>query len=156
MGLLAQGLGYCHSKGVFHRHLDAGRVLVAPDWNDLRLSGFGFAKDVDWMGTLTVSEMQQRDPRLIPPEESAGLPVENYRTYDMYQLGVLFYRMLESGAWPREPGVGMPLREMTRHIGECGIEPVRSLVQAMLAEDPKDRPDLMDKVEKALRNVLPA
>jgi serine/threonine protein kinase len=149
---VAQALAYCHEKHVFHRNLDAAQVLVAPDWDDVRLKGFALAKEADRTGTVPTDRLAQRDPRLIPPEELARR-VDHYGRYDVYQLGILYYRMLEGGVWPWAAGGGVTVRPMTGHEEEPGIAAVRQLVHAMIAQDPEDRPFPMDSVEEILRHA---
>jgi serine/threonine protein kinase len=154
MLMLTQALGYCHRQKVYHRNLDARHVLVAPNWNDIRLRGFDYAKQLDRTRTLTAEQMAQRDPRLIPPEERENRGVDHHGRYDMWQLGLLFYRMLEGGAWPKEqPGTG-PVRPMARHEGEPAIAQVRAAVHGLLADDPEDRPFSLAEVERVLREAL--
>jgi serine/threonine protein kinase len=154
MLMLTQALVYCHGRGVFHRNLEFRHVLVAPNWNDIRLRGFDFAKQLDRTRTLTEEQMKRRDPRLIPPEEREKRAVDHYGRYDMYQLGVLFYRMLEGGAWPWEQAGSGSLRPLGRHEGEPVIGQVRTVVLSLFSEDPEDRPYSLTEVERIVRDSL--
>ena len=94
---VAQGLGYCHSQGVFHRNLDASQVLVDETWKFVRVQGFEFAKDLDATHTMTEENLERRDPRVMPPEDLMGSGSSDPRRSDIFQLGILFYRVVEDG-----------------------------------------------------------
>lgn len=93
-------LAYCHERGVFHRNVSGAAVLVSADFADVRLGGFELARDLGATSTLSGALLVSRDPRVVPPEELRGGSIGNPRLADIFQSGVLLYRLLENGAWP--------------------------------------------------------
>lgn len=156
---VTQALAFCHHKSVFHRNIHAGNVLISDDCDEIRVRGFEFAKDLDLPGTVAEDEKQQREQRIIPPEELMQKEIGNPRLYDVYQAGLLFYRLLENGEWAFDnvmeycTGDGIP-RVMVKHEGERGIPETRSLVRRMLNVEPSRRPDPMNRVEGTLRAIV--
>jgi serine/threonine protein kinase len=154
-------LEYCHERGVFHRNVSAESVLVSPDLADVRLAGFALARDLAATSTLTSGLLGARDVRLVPPEELRGAPAVNARLGDVFQAGVLLYRLLEDGPWPfsstldyaTHPTEG--LREF-RAVEEPETMPLRSLTRRMVAVDPATRPDQLKRVESEIRQICAA
>ena len=159
VGKVAQGLGYCHSQGVFHRNLDASQVLVDGAWKYVRVQGFEFAKDLDATHTMTEENLGRRDPRLTPPEDLVGSGSSDPRRSDVFQLGIPFYRVVEDAAWPFENTMdyftgGGHIREMTNHEDDLGVRGVRELIVSMLSIRPLDRPDPIAAVEARIGALL--
>jgi hypothetical protein len=154
-------LEYCHERGVFHRNVSAESVLVSPDLADVRLSGFNLARDLAATSTLTSGLLVSRDARLVPPEELRGAPAANARLGDVFQAGVLLYRLLEDGAWPfsstldyaTNPGAGLRTFGGTE---EPETMPLRALARRMIAVDPATRPDQLKRVESEIRKICAA
>jgi hypothetical protein len=100
------------------------------------------------------AELGKRDKRIIPPEElQPGQPI-NYRLYDVFQAGVLFFWILEDGRWPFEStwdyvtGNGsLPFSPPSddRH------ERLNRLITEMLSLDAGKRPDPLPRVLNALQ-----
>lgn len=158
---LLQAVGYCHSKGVFHRNISSDNVLINDNLEDLRLTGFKFAKDVELTRTMTSSSLQSRNPFVIPPEELVGQGNINFRLYDIYQLGILFYQVLENGKYPFEDVIDYmtsPVEtfefSFTNHCCEPGFPKVASLVKRMLEVNPLNRPDVIEKIETEIADVI--
>jgi serine/threonine protein kinase len=153
---LADALAFCHERSVFHRDLSDRSVLITPDLDQARLSGFRLARDLSRAGTLTSQELAARDQRLLAPEELAHGHSRNARLTDIYQAGVLFYRIMEGGEWPAEStyavASGGPIRPMT-FSGQEPIPALEQLLREMLATTPEHRPDLMRRVERRLWDV---
>ena len=47
---ITQGVAYCHQENIFHRNIHAGNVLISGDCNQIRVTGFEFAKDLELTG----------------------------------------------------------------------------------------------------------
>lgn len=161
MAKITQGMAYCHSKGVFHRNINAINILVSDSFDDVRITGFDFAKDLELGNTLTKKKMEDRDRRIIPPEELVKTDDLNYRLYDIYQTGLLFYRIIENGAWPFDnttdylSAKGLT-REFSNHKKEKGFKKIESLINKMIHLEPEKRPDTMLKIEGILNDIIAA
>jgi serine/threonine protein kinase len=156
---IVRALEFCHTKGVFHRALSAATILVDESLDDLRLTGFEFAKDLNRSMTVPTAELSKRDPRLIPPEELTMPGKTNHRVGDIFQAGILLYRLLENGDWPFEDTLAYcesngKVRTMRIVKNEQGMDSIQKLVLDMLAIPPKSRPDPLAKVASDIQNVL--
>lgn len=155
---LTQGLEFCHEKGVFHRNISAGRIRVSTDLNDMRLVGFDCALDLS-STTTNSATLRSRDPRLIPPEELHGGSSINPRLSDIFQCGVLLYRLLENGEWPFVSSLDYvkssgDIRPFSLDPDDSEIEALRGVAVRMLAINPLRRPELLRKVEQEIANIL--
>jgi hypothetical protein len=123
VALIADALRYAHGKGVVHRDIKAGNVLL-----DQRgapyLIDFGIADAVSGGTPASASPQQLSGSRPTPAD-------------DIYALGVLLHEIIT--ATP-PPAGGQPL-SLRRQSGEPVPAEVADLVGAMLANDPDDRPD---------------
>jgi len=156
MTRVSEALVYCHRRSVFHRNIHPSNVLTAGDCSNIQLTGFECVRDPLQGETATLEELQKRDVRVLPPEEIQNSTSLDYRLYDMFQAGVLFYWILEDGRWPFVStfdyitGAGLlEFQSSTDHR----YEPLRRLVTAMLATDSRRRPDLFTQVHGELAKM---
>jgi hypothetical protein len=154
-----EALVFCHDKGVFHRNLSAMSVIVSPDLNDVRVTAFEYAKNLASETTVGTERLRQRDQRLMTPEELISPTELVPRRTDVFQAGLLLYRILENGAWPYDNSLeyytsGGALREMKGLEGEGGIEVTRRIVKQMIALNPENRPDPMHKVKWLVEEMI--
>jgi len=90
---VAEAVGFAHGKGVVHRDLKPGNVLVDPNGRAL-LTDFGLAR-ADDMGTrLTMSYSVMGTPHYMAPEQVEGRAKEVTARTDVYALGVMLYECL--------------------------------------------------------------
>src|SRR3954468_21812616 len=142
MALLAQAadaLHAAHDKGVIHRDVKPGNLLVRPN-GTLVLTDFGIARSA-MVGQLTAAGSVLGTASYISPEQAAGgvaTPAS-----DVYALGVVAYQCL-SGHRPFEGD--NPLEIAMKHVQDvprplpADIPPaVRAIVERALAKDPAAR-----------------
>jgi serine/threonine-protein kinase len=142
---VALGLAEVHARGVVHRDVKPGNVVVdragAP-----HLVDFGVAQATD-LERLTLSGTAMGTPAYFSPEQTSGRPVDGKS--DVYSLGVTLYEVL-TGTVPFSDGV--PLPALVRAIVSERPEPpgarrpdlppvVDRTVLAALEKDPGRRPD---------------
>jgi serine/threonine protein kinase len=85
-------LGAAHVRGLVHRDVKPGNVLVAPD-GSVKLADFGIAKAVaDATGGLTMTGQVMGTPKYLAPEQAAGQATTPRS--DLYSTGVVLYEML--------------------------------------------------------------
>src|SRR6266511_603868 len=142
MALVAQAadaLHAAHEKGIVHRDVKPGNLLVRPN-GTLVLTDFGIARSA-MVGQLTVAGSVLGTASYISPEQAAGGTATPLS--DVYALGVVAYQCL-SGRRPFEGD--NPLEIAMRHVRDTppplpsDIPPaVRSIVERAMAKDPAAR-----------------
>src|SRR5258708_7527027 len=87
---IAAGLDYARARGVIHRDIKPGNVLMTEDGRAV-LADFGLA----WLlegAHLTLTGGVIGTPEYMSPEQAAGNPIDH--RCDVYALGVVLYEML--------------------------------------------------------------
>ncbi len=157
---IARGLDEAHRKGVIHRDLKPGNIMVVrgADGDVAKLLDFGIAK-LD-AGTGTQTRGWVGTPRYMAPEQFTGAPIDA-RT-DIYALGLITYEMLCG----RTPFVSdNPMSYVHSHVYSAvpsiqeivpGMVPpaVEQVVLSALAKDPGARPHSASAFADALRASL--
>ncbi|WP_197041371.1 WD40 repeat domain-containing serine/threonine protein kinase [Chondromyces apiculatus] len=178
---VAQAMAYAHAERIIHRDLKPANVLVG-DFGETVVIDWGLAKEltadeegrgsappggeVDAEGkvreALTVMGSVVGTPAYMPPEQAAGLPVDERA--DVYAVGAMLYHLL-SGAPPYEGMAGKVLREVlqgppvplarrTRGVPEDLL----AIVDKAMARDTEDRypsaRELAEDLERFLAGQL--
>jgi serine/threonine-protein kinase len=142
MALVAQAadaLQAAHDKGIVHRDVKPGNLLVRPN-GTLVLTDFGIARSAQ-TGQLTAVGSVLGTASYISPEQAAGSVASPLS--DVYALGVVAYQCLSG----RRPFEGEnPLEIAMRHVREqpaplpSDTPPqVRAIVERAMAKDPAAR-----------------
>ncbi|GAA4144037.1 hypothetical protein GCM10022251_03140 [Phytohabitans flavus] len=142
MALVAQAadaLQAAHEKGIVHRDVKPGNLLVRPN-GTLVLTDFGIARSA-MVGQLTAAGSVLGTASYISPEQAAGGTAT--AASDIYALGVVAYQCL-SGHRPFEGD--NPLEIAMKHVREQArplpgdIPPaIRRIVDQSMAKDPGAR-----------------
>ncbi|GAB3148249.1 hypothetical protein GCM10027290_32690 [Micromonospora sonneratiae] len=142
MALVAQAadaLQAAHDKGIVHRDVKPGNLLVRPN-GTLVLTDFGIARS-DMVGQLTAAGSVLGTASYISPEQASGAVATP--ASDVYALGVVAYQCLAG----RRPFEGdNPLEIAMKHVRDAprplpgDIPPtIRGIVERALAKDPAAR-----------------
>src|SRR5258705_8183845 len=142
MALVAQAadaLHAAHDKGIVHRDVKPGNLLVRPD-GTLVLTDFGIARSAI-VGQLTAAGSVLGTASYISPEQAAGAVATPLS--DVYALGVVAYQCLAG----RRPFEGdNPIEIAMKHVRSQPppLPPdtppmVRSIVERTMAKDPGAR-----------------
>lgn len=130
-----RGLDYAHRKGVVHRDVKPGNLLLGNDGN-VKLADFGIAKATEQSSITQVGSVLGTAAYLAPEQargEEAGPPA------DMYSLGVVAYQLLAG----RVPYEASSLTELAYKQQNDPPAPLDSL-------NGEVRPSLARAVERAL------
>lgn len=132
---LARAAHAAHARGIVHRDIKPGNVLLAGDPADgpggwvPKLSDFGLAKRIDRDDGLTVDSGALGTPGFMAPEQAAGGAV-TART-DVYGLGGTLYHAL-TGSAPFESDDLRVLLERVRAADPARVRAARADVPAEL------------------------
>ena len=152
---IARALAAAHERGLIHRDIKPGNVMVLPDGR-VKVVDFGIARAAG-SDTLTGTGVVLGSTAYLSPEQAGGQPVDERA--DLYALGCVLYEML-TGHVPFRADT--PIATMYRHVNEDApppstIAPVQpeleAIVMRCLEKDPKRRFGSAAELEAALLAV---
>jgi serine/threonine-protein kinase len=91
---VAEGLAYAHERGVVHRDIKPGNVMVL-DGGRVKIMDFGIAR-VRASDVKTQTGLMLGSPKYMSPEQIMGQPADHRS--DVFSLGVVLYEMLAGAA----------------------------------------------------------
>ncbi len=115
---LADALDYAHSRGIVHRDIKPGNVLIDQRQNCL-LTDFGLDQMVKDSARFTQTGTAIGTPAYMSPEQGRGEKVD--QRSDIYSLGVVLYEMT-TGRVPFDAPT--PVEIVTKHI-QAPLPPAR-------------------------------
>jgi eukaryotic-like serine/threonine-protein kinase len=110
---LARAVHYAHQRGVLHRDIKPGNVLLDTH-GEPHLTDFGLAKLVEKDSTLTHTMAMLGTPSYMSPEQARGEAKQLTTSVDVYGLGAVFYELLTGQA----PFGGGTTMEIVRRVLE--------------------------------------
>jgi WD40 repeat protein/serine/threonine protein kinase len=93
--VVAEAVHYAHEKGVIHRDLKPGNILLDKNGQP-RVTDFGLAKLMESGSNLTGTGQILGTPNYMPPEQAAAQVSAVGRLSDVYSLGAILYCLLSA------------------------------------------------------------
>jgi tRNA A-37 threonylcarbamoyl transferase component Bud32/TolA-binding protein len=158
---LARAVHYAHQRGIVHRDMKPGNVILPPD-GPAKITDFGLAKQAGADLFITKSGVAIGTPLYMSPEQARGDLRSIDGRSDIFSLGTIFYQLLTGEL----PFLGQSHIEIYNKIMLDDPAPPRQLAPAVpkdleticlkaLEKRPKDRfasgKALADDLERALR-----
>src|SRR5262245_12788356 len=148
---LCLGLGAIHDRGLLHRDLKPGNIML-DGRGQVRITDFGLAAPADG---LKPEEIRDGTPAYQSPEQFAGREVT--ARSDLYALGLILYELFTG----KRPFKATELLELARSHAEdppsrpsshiSGLNPaIERIILKCLEKEPRDRPRTAYEVLAAL------
>ena len=145
MASVAEAVHFAHQRGILHRDLKPGNILVDTH-GEPQVTDFGIAKQLAGRGPVTQSFAVLGTPDYMAPEQAAGDAGRLTTAADVFSLGAVLYQLLTS----RLPFRGATPIETMRNVVENDPPAPRTLNAAVdgdleticlkcLAKRPADR-----------------
>ncbi len=165
---VAEALAVAHARGIIHRDVKSGNVMVTPS-GQVKILDFGLAKLLDdeeanssgiHRTELTEVGVPYGTATYAAPEQARGDRVD--KRADIFSTGVLLYEMV-TGTWPFRGKSTIDVRhavlyDAPKPLAEMRRDPLPARLQQILdraiAKDPRDRYQKMEDMRDDLRGVL--
>jgi eukaryotic-like serine/threonine-protein kinase len=126
MAKVARAVEYAHGRGVLHRDLKPGNILL-DDRGEPLVSDFGLAKWLDANKDITKSLTAVGTAGYIAPEQAEGTAADLTPTADVYSLGAIFFGLLTG----RPPFLGSNPLSVIRQASETPAPKLRTLAPSL-------------------------
>src|SRR5437868_12003913 len=130
MAKVARAVEYAHSRGVLHRDLKPGNILL-DDRGEPLVSDFGLAKWLDASKDITKSLTAIGTAGYIAPEQAEGTAADLTPAADVYSLGAVLFGLLTG----RPPFLGDNPLSVIRQASETPAPKLRTLAPSLRSEE---------------------
>ncbi|HUU89672.1 MAG TPA: protein kinase [Phycisphaerae bacterium] len=143
MRAAAEGLGHAHRRGIIHRDIKPGNIMLTND-GQVKVSDFGLARDVLQGHDIVGAGHSLGTPRYMAPEQALG--DEPTAASDLYSLASTYYALLTGHAAYDAPNdreimrmqVQAAVPDPRQHVPDLPVAAFRFFEKAM-AKQPEDR-----------------
>ena len=126
MAKVARGIAYAHGKGILHRDLQPGNILLDGS-SEPMVSDFGLAKWLNEDSALTRTLERLGTPGYIAPEQAECPAAELTSAADIYSLGAILFYLLTG----RPPFVGPNVLYIIHQAAATPAPRLRSLTPSL-------------------------
>jgi HAMP domain-containing protein len=157
---LARALEYAHARGIVHRDIKPGNIMLLGDGQTIKVADFGIAHmDDGQVEQRTVVGAVMGTPQYMSPEQTRGDKVDGRS--DLFSAGIVLYQMLAG----ERPFRGDSLVAVATRIANEEPPPLnqkrpevppslRRVVDRCLAKQPAQRYQTGKELSEALLKVL--
>lgn len=140
---ISSGVSYAHTKGVLHRDLKPGNVLISKK-GEVKLADFGTARIMGMDTSLTQTGQVIGTPDYMSPEQIRGEALDS--ACDIYSLGIIGYELV-TGCRPyvADSAVAIAFKHLSEPLPPFGEKLkhipgwYRALIEKATAKDRKQR-----------------
>ncbi len=157
---LARALEYAHARGIVHRDIKPGNIMILADGQTIKVADFGIAHMDDGSNEQrTMIGAVMGTPQYMSPEQTRGDKVDGRS--DLFSAGIVLYQLLAG----ERPFRGESLVAVATKIATEDPPPLnqkrpevpaslRRVVDRLLAKKPEQRYQSGKEVVEALQKVL--
>ncbi|MBZ0186788.1 MAG: serine/threonine protein kinase, partial [Candidatus Obscuribacterales bacterium] len=157
---ICQALSYAHSKGIVHRDIKPGNVIVnmSKEGVSVKVVDFGLAKLYEDLQRITKTGQVLGSPVYMSPEQCMGLTLDPRS--DVYSLGILAYEMI-TGVLPYDGSSPvalmeqhcnpdkMPVPVQSKRVEMEGAKQANMIIFRALQSEPDSRFQSADQMRQA-------